>query len=222
VKIQPVLNPNDEPMPRRTRGRPPKNCNVNPFQIAQSDLSQPQGSHSVPSNSTNQADIGESNSTEAPFNLRPFESLDPNGDQALHDILQDQLSLAADESVHHVEANASLNQNRDVTSSQPEFGLRDLGTGGMRIKLEHNENPGLTEHHLELIYQTENGKLFCILCAYVSSTLLCMPGDFNIIHIPLDAHEFLRRLSRFITGLPIKSFLNTAIYTILTRAPSSL
>jgi hypothetical protein len=77
--------------------------------------------------------------------------------------------LSIKETTPGAEISAPLDQNDEVTLSQMEVESHNLDSGGM-IKLEHNGSPGLTDRHLELIYHTENGKLFCVLCEYVPFT----------------------------------------------------
>jgi hypothetical protein len=125
-----------------------------------------QGSNSVQSNLTHPVEIGEPSGSKTPYDL-PFESLIPNGDPAPHDIADGQVPLPIKETILDAEISAPLEQNGEVTLSQMEVESHNLDGSGM-IKVEHS----LTERHLELIYHTENGKLFCILCEYVAFTPL--------------------------------------------------
>jgi hypothetical protein len=121
-------------------------------------------------NLTHPAEVREPSSPKAPYDL-PFENLIPNDDPAPHDIADDQMPLSIKQTTPGAEISAPLDQNDEVTLSQMEVESHNLDSGGM-IKLEHNGSPGLTDRHLELIYHTENGKLFCVLCEYVPFTPL--------------------------------------------------
>jgi hypothetical protein len=63
------------------------------------------------------------------------------------------------------------NSDRAVNNSEDPLaiagGSASLDQNSGAVKPELVEIPGLTKLHLELIYQTEDGKLFCRLCACV-------------------------------------------------------
>jgi hypothetical protein len=133
--------------------------------------------------------------------------------RASNDITTEQLPLPVSENLHREEISTSSNQNAedgmeaDVESRNP--------ANDRTIKLEPDDNPiGLNQHHLGLIYQTENGKLFCGLCVCVSFTPTCMPlpSCADLMLIPPDAQKIrVHRLPPFTLGLRIKLLLSIAI-----------
>jgi hypothetical protein len=87
-------------------------------------------------------------------------------------------------SVIRVETNTVLDRNAEDKPMEMEVQSRHVDTS-VTLKPEPNENLiGLNQHHLELIYQTDNGRLFCGLCAYVSHILACMRGHADLIPSP--------------------------------------
>jgi hypothetical protein len=93
------------------------------------------------------------------------EDMRPEGVLTTTDVSKKQLPLPASECVHHGESNTSFKQNGQ--ESPPEMNeSHNLDASG-KIKLEPNETLGLNQHHIELIYQMANERLFCKLCAYV-------------------------------------------------------
>lgn len=178
-KPPPPLDINVQPIPKK-RGRPrkiPLPGDGSPHNTYECFPSQTRGDTAFQSHSSR---------PESPASDSSLTSIDDDGPSvgpALDHITQEQLS-PVNASEMRMETNADLNQNAEDKPMEMEVQSRHVDSGET-IKLEPNENlVGLNQHHLELIYQTDNGRLFCGLCAYVSFILACVRSHADLIPSP--------------------------------------
>lgn len=147
-----MLGPDGQPLPKRPRGRPRKSGSGNPTYRHEDDISRSRR------DTATQSSLSTS--------IRPAEVPGNNAADPWFDPLYELEGAPVPTDVSRVESDASVQQNGQLTLIEIARKLPNLDTEGI-IKEEPNEFAGLNQHHLELIYQLEDEKLFCGLCAYV-------------------------------------------------------